>query len=80
MEPLREPGVDQDPDPRAHPNIVFFLRGNGIATRDDGVSVFRDIAEKLGVSTRSDKGIASFGELLDHLTRNGRKTRSRTAG
>ena len=56
MEPPASPGVDQDPDPRANPNVVFFLRGNGIAMRDDGVSVYRDVAEKLGVSTRSGQG------------------------
>jgi hypothetical protein len=69
MEPPRDPGVDQDPDPRANPNVVFFLRGNGIASREGSVSLYRDIAEKLGVATTPGKGIATFGELLDHLNR-----------
>jgi hypothetical protein len=66
---LRPPadGIPQDQDVRENPNLVFFLRGNGIAPRPGGVSLYRDIAEKLGIATTPGKGIATFGELLDHL-------------
>ena len=57
----------QDYDVRAHPNLVFFLRGSGILQPEGGVSLERDVAEKLGVSARPGHGIATFGELLQHL-------------
>jgi hypothetical protein len=60
-------GNPQDPDVREKANLVFFLRGNGIAPRAGGISLYRDIAEKLGIATASGEGIATFGELLDHL-------------
>lgn len=40
---------------RANPNIVLFLRGNGIALRPAGVSLFRNVAEKLGVSVGENR-------------------------
>src|SRR5207244_13231931 len=66
---LRPPsdGIPQDRDVRENPNLVFFLRGNGIAPREGGVSLYRDVAEKLGLATTPGRGIATFGELLDHL-------------
>jgi tetratricopeptide (TPR) repeat protein len=66
MSPVTD-GIPQDQDRRENPNLVFFVRGNGIAPREGGVSLYRDIAEKLGISTRPSEGIATFGELLDHL-------------
>jgi len=57
----------QDYNVRAHPNLVFFLRGSGILQPEGGVSLERDVAEKLGVSARPGHGIATFGELLLHL-------------
>ena len=57
----------QDYDVRAHPNLVFFLRGSGILQPEGGISLERDVAEKLGVSARPGHGIATFGELLQHL-------------
>ena len=57
----------QDYDVRAHPNLVFFLRGSGILQTEGGVSLERDVAEKLGVSARPGHGITTFGELLQHL-------------
>ena len=62
---LKDP---QDYDVRAHPNLVFFLRGSGILQPEGGVSLERDVAEKLGVSARPGHGIATFGELLQHLS------------
>jgi tetratricopeptide (TPR) repeat protein len=59
---------------RESPNLVLFLRGNGIALRTEGMSLFRDVAEKLGLlvegtsmKARSGGGFSSFRELLDHL-------------
>jgi tetratricopeptide (TPR) repeat protein len=66
LEPDRE-AIPQDPDVRDNPNLVFFLRGSGIAPRAEGFSLYRDIAEKLGISVHSGNGIATFGELLAHL-------------
>ena len=61
------PDVPADPEAdRGNPNVVLFLRGNGIALRPDGVSLFRDVAEKLGVSV-GEKGVGSFDELFAHL-------------
>jgi tetratricopeptide (TPR) repeat protein len=55
-------------------NLVLFLRGNGIALRPEGMSLFRDVAEKLGIAVdgatakaRSSGGFSSFRELFDHL-------------
>ena len=65
--PDASPDAPADPDAdRGNPNVVLFLRGNGIALRLDGVSIYRDVAEKLGVSV-GDKGIGSFDELFAHL-------------
>jgi len=65
--PDTSPDAPADPDAdRGNPNVVLFLRGNGIALRLDGVSIYRDVAEKLGVSV-GDKGIGSFDELFAHL-------------
>jgi tetratricopeptide (TPR) repeat protein len=61
---------------RENPNLVFFLRGNGIALRPgDRVSLFEDVTEKLGIAVdpaaasrrKSGKGLSSFRELLEHL-------------
>ena len=63
---------------RENRNLVLFLRGNGIALRPEGMSLFRDVAEKLGIAVTAadtrDKakssttaGFSSFRELLDHL-------------
>ncbi|MDQ2695467.1 MAG: hypothetical protein M3Z21_08855, partial [Pseudomonadota bacterium] len=63
---------------RENPNLVLFLRGNGIALRPEGISLFRDLAEKLGIAvTAADArakgkpsptaGFSSFRELLAHL-------------
>jgi tetratricopeptide (TPR) repeat protein len=64
---VAEPGRD-------NPNLVLFLRGNGVSPRPDGMSLFRDLAEKLGLSTevatakgKSHGGFGTFRELLDHL-------------
>ncbi len=65
----RPTSADAPADPeadRGNPNVVLFLRGNGIALRPDGVSLFRDVAEKLGVSV-GEKGVGSFDELFAHL-------------
>jgi tetratricopeptide (TPR) repeat protein len=59
-------------------NLVLFLRGNGIAPRPEGMSLFRDVAEKLGVAVTAavardtakpstTAGFSSFRELLAHL-------------
>jgi tetratricopeptide (TPR) repeat protein len=66
LEPDRD-AIPQDPDVRDNPNLVFFLRGSGIAPRAGGLSLYRDVAEKLGISTHPGSGIATFGELLAHL-------------
>jgi hypothetical protein len=67
---------------RENPNLVLFVRGNGIALRPEGMSLFRDVAEKLGVAvegaalrSRSGCGFSSFRELLDHLHRQWRNDR-----
>ncbi len=61
---------------RENPNLILFLRGNGIVLRPDGMSLFKDIAEKLGVAVtgtkatlnkKKDEGFSSFRELLMHL-------------
>ncbi|MFO1419591.1 MAG: tetratricopeptide repeat protein [Candidatus Competibacteraceae bacterium] len=63
---------------RENRNLVLFLRGNGIALRPEGMSLFRDVAEKLGVAVTAaatqDKakpsataGFSGFRELFDHL-------------
>ncbi len=61
-------------------NLVLFLRGDGIQPRPDGVSLFLDVAERLGIATSgaglkagksggrgSASGFSSFRELIDHL-------------
>jgi bifunctional DNase/RNase/tetratricopeptide (TPR) repeat protein len=67
--PGREERADRD-----NPNIVLFIRGNGILLRAEGMSLFRDVAEKLGVAV-SEKGFKSFRELFDHLHNQARKDR-----
>jgi tetratricopeptide (TPR) repeat protein len=64
----------QESEGRENPNLLLFLRGDGIALRSEGMSLFRDVAEKLGIAvegsstrTRSHGGFSSFRELLDHL-------------
>jgi tetratricopeptide (TPR) repeat protein len=52
---------------RENPNLVLFLRGNGLYPREHGeVSLFRDVAEKLGAAV-GGKGVGSFAELFDQL-------------
>ena len=67
---------------RENSNLVLFLWGNGIALRPpgEGMSLFRDVAEKLGLMVegtstraRSRGGFSSFRELLDHLHRRWRQ-------
>jgi hypothetical protein len=53
---------------------VLFLRGDGIALRPEGISLFRDVAEKLGVSVGA-KGIGDFSELFQHLHQKWRSDR-----
>jgi len=59
-----------------NPNLVLFLRGQGILVRPTelGVSLFHDLAEKLGVAVegatvkhRKEGGFSSLGELFAHL-------------
>lgn len=59
---------------RDNRNLVLFLRGNGIALRPEGMSLFRDVAEKLGVAVeaattarRKGGGFSGFRELLTQL-------------
>ncbi len=54
----------------------MFLRGNGILVRPEGMSLFRDLAEKLGVAVegstakhRKDGGFSTFRSMLEHLHR-----------
>jgi tetratricopeptide (TPR) repeat protein len=71
---LEQPSVQID---RENPNLVLFLRGDGIAIRPEGLSLFHDVTEKLGIAVEgapskkdkkeSDRGFSSFRELLDHL-------------
>jgi hypothetical protein len=61
------PGAPLNPEAeRENPNLVLFLRGDGIALRPEGVSLYRDVAEKLGVAVGA-KGIGDFAELFEHL-------------
>jgi tetratricopeptide (TPR) repeat protein len=62
--------------PHENPNLVLFLRGQGILVRSlaEGVCLFHDIAEKLGVAVqgaparqRREGDFSSLRELLDHL-------------
>jgi tetratricopeptide (TPR) repeat protein len=65
--------------PPPNPNLVLFLRGDGILSRDGKtISLFRDVAEKLGIAVDgaqvevSKKGAAkagfkNFRELFEHL-------------
>jgi hypothetical protein len=78
-------GSAREADDRENPNLVLFLRGNGIAVRPEGLSLFRDLAEKLGVAVqgaggrpRRGGGFSTFRELLDHL--HGRWRQDRVAG
>ncbi|MEZ6140855.1 MAG: hypothetical protein R3B84_09815 [Zavarzinella sp.] len=74
------PNTLADPEAdRGNPNVVLFLRGNGIALRPDGVSLFGDVAEKLGVSV-GEKGIGSFDELFAHLHTGFLKDQAQAAG
>jgi bifunctional DNase/RNase/tetratricopeptide (TPR) repeat protein len=84
VEELVRPGPGTDVPDRESPNLVLFLRGNGLTLRSDGVSLFRDVAERLGVAveglpltgrSRPRGGFSSFRELLDHLHRAGRDDR-----
>lgn len=68
--------IDMGNAERENPNLVLFLRGNGIALRPDGMSLFKDIVEKLGVAVtgtkatankKKDEGFSTFRELLMHL-------------
>jgi bifunctional DNase/RNase/tetratricopeptide (TPR) repeat protein len=70
----QEPSGREERADRANPNTVLFLRGNGILLRAEGMSLFRDVAEKLGVAV-SEKGFQSFRELFDHLHHQARKDR-----
>jgi hypothetical protein len=63
-------GTTSQPTDRENPHLVFFLRGNGVVLRAEGMSLFRDVAEKLGVAvvgavtkSRSGGGFSSFREL-----------------
>ncbi len=62
--------------PHENPNLVLFLRGQGILVRPtaEGVSLFHDLAEKLGVAVegatvkhRKEGGFSSLSELFAHL-------------
>ena len=62
--------------PHENPNLVLFLRGQGILVRPtaEGVSLFHDLAEKLGVAVegatvehRKKGGFGSLSELFAHL-------------
>lgn len=75
----------EDEAGRDNPNLVLFLRGNGVALRPGGMSLFADVAEKLGLAvegaaTRASGkgGFSSFRELLDHL--HGRWKQDRVSG
>ena len=72
---LQSPGNDEAG--RVNPNLVLFLRGNGLALRPAGVSLFRDVIEKLGTAA-GPSGFSSFRELLDHL--HGRWKQDRVPG
>jgi len=59
---------------RENPNLIVFLRGDSISVRSGGVSLFADIAEKLGIAIEGatfkeckQGGFSSFRELLEHL-------------
>ncbi len=61
---------------RENPNLVLFLRGNAITVRSQGLSLFRDLAERLGIAVegastkvRKGGGFSIFRELLDHFHR-----------
>jgi tetratricopeptide (TPR) repeat protein len=71
---LRQPAAGDEAVVRENPNLVLFLRGNGVLPRPEGMSLFRDVAEKLGVAV-GGKGFGSFRELLDHLHLQWRKDR-----
>jgi tetratricopeptide (TPR) repeat protein len=64
----------QDDAGRENPNLVLFLRGNALTVAPGGVSLFRDVAERLGVAVqgatlgaRRGDGFTSLRELLSHL-------------
>jgi tetratricopeptide (TPR) repeat protein len=70
--------LDQPDQLSSHenPNLVLFLRGQAILVRPSaaGVSLFHDLAEKLGVAVegttvkhRKDGGFSSLSELFAHL-------------
>jgi tetratricopeptide (TPR) repeat protein len=68
---LQETGAEAH---RENPYLVLFLRGNGIVLRPEGMSLFRDVAEKLGIAVesttaraRSGGGFSNFRDLLEHL-------------
>ena len=70
---LDQPG---HPAPHENPNLVLLLRGQDILVRSlaEGVSLFHDIAEKLGVAVqgaparhRREGDFSSLSELFDHL-------------
>ena len=67
---------------RENSNLVLFMRGDAIAVRPEGVSLFRDVADKLGIGVegtstpaKSHGGFSSFRELLEHLHRRWKQDR-----
>jgi hypothetical protein len=57
-------------------DIVLFMRGDGLAIRESGeVSLFRDVADRLGIAVegaqlrarKPESGFSTFRELLDYL-------------
>ena len=61
---LQQPGEAMD---RENPNLVLFLRGNGIALRPEGMSLFRDVAEKLGIAVEGATTRARSGGGFSRL-------------
>jgi len=70
---------DRPDERRDNPNLVLFLRGDGLYPRGEAVSLFHDVAEKLGVAV-GGKGLGSFVELLNHLHGRWQKDRAEVAG
>jgi tetratricopeptide (TPR) repeat protein len=68
---------------RENPNLVLYLRGSSVAVRPNGMDLFRDMAEILGLATgaaaakasRSSGGFSNFRELCDHLHRRWKEDR-----
>ena len=59
---LEQPGYSA---PQENPNLVLLLRGQGILVRSlaEGVSLFHDLAEKLGVAVQAFWAAAQGGRL-----------------